>query len=117
MPWNRHHPYGGVGQLRRGRALKGDDTAAFLSNQLDFIFFFYGLAFILLGATCWAVAKDQNSGEAWAMLGGFAFIHGTGEWLDLTALIVGDSAAFLLARTALMTVSFILLLDFVRLEA
>jgi diguanylate cyclase (GGDEF)-like protein len=75
------------------------------------------LAFILLGATCWAVAKDENSGEAWAMLGGFAFIHGGAEWLDLTALIVGDSAAFTLVRTALMTVSFIVLMDFVRLEA
>jgi diguanylate cyclase (GGDEF)-like protein len=71
----------------------------------------------LLGATCWAVAKGEDSGEAWAMLGGFALIHGTGEWLDLTALIVGDSAGFTLVRTALMTASFIVLMDFARLEA
>lgn len=75
------------------------------------------MAFILLGATCWAVARGKNGGEAWAMLGAFAFIHGTSEWLDLTALIVGDSAAFTIARTVLMTVSFIVLMDFARLEA
>jgi diguanylate cyclase (GGDEF)-like protein len=90
--------------------------AAFLSNQLDFIFFFYGLAFILLGATCWAVARSRGGGEAWAILGGFAFIHGIGEWLDLMALIVGDAPAFAITRTALMTVSFMLLMDFARLE-
>jgi diguanylate cyclase (GGDEF)-like protein len=91
--------------------------AAFLSNQLDFIFFFYGLAFILLGAICWAVARSKGGGEGWAMLGGFAFVHGVGEWLDLTALIVGDAPAFAIMRTALMTISFILLMDFARLEA
>jgi diguanylate cyclase (GGDEF)-like protein len=92
---------------------------AFLSNQLDFIFFFYGLAFILLGATCWGIARSKkpDGGSAWAMLGAFAFIHGLGEWLDLTALIVGDGAAFAALRTTLMTISFILLLDFARLES
>jgi diguanylate cyclase (GGDEF)-like protein len=91
--------------------------AAFLSNQLDFIFFFYGLAFILLGATCWTVARSQGGSEAWAILGGFGFAHGLGEWLDLTALVVGDAPAFALARVGLMTASFILLLDFARLKA
>jgi diguanylate cyclase (GGDEF)-like protein len=92
-------------------------VAAFLSNQLDFIFFFYGLAFILLGATCWTVARSQGGGEAWAVLGGFGFAHGIGEWLDLTALVVGDAPAFALARVGLMTASLILLLDFARLKA
>ena len=90
---------------------------AFLSNQLDFIFFFYGLAFILLGATCWTVARNQGGGEAWAMLAGFGFAHGIGEWLDLTALIVGDAPAFAVVRVALMTGSFVLLLEFARLKA
>jgi diguanylate cyclase (GGDEF)-like protein len=91
--------------------------AAFLGNQLDFIFFFYGLAFILLGATCWSVARSQGGGAAWAMLGGFGFVHGIGEWLDLTALIVGDTPAFAVARVAVMTGSFMLLLEFARLKA
>lgn len=89
----------------------------FFSNQLDFIFFFYGLAFILLGTTCWAIARSKGHGEAWAVLGGFAFIHGMGEWLDLTALIVGDGVVFAVVRVMLMTVSYVLLLDFARVEA
>ncbi|WP_250634263.1 sensor domain-containing diguanylate cyclase [Pinirhizobacter soli] len=91
--------------------------STFFINQLDFIFFFYGLAFILLGTTCLAIARSKDRGEAWAVLSGFAFVHGVGEWLDLSALIVGDGAAFAVVRVMLMTVSFVLLLDFARLEA
>jgi len=91
--------------------------SGFLSGQLDFIFFFYGMAFLLLAATCWSGARDRDQGEAWTMLGAFAFVHGIGEWLDMTALTVGDTPSFALARTALLTLSFLLLLDFARLEA
>ncbi|MGO9947286.1 MAG: GGDEF domain-containing protein, partial [Steroidobacteraceae bacterium] len=91
--------------------------AAFFSNQLDFIFFFYGLAFILLGATCFAISRSRAPGESWALLGWFAVAHGAGEWLDLTALIIGDTPAFAVARTGLMAGSFILLMEFARLEA
>ena len=91
--------------------------ATFFSNQLDFIFFFYGLAFILLGATCFAVARSKDRGESWAMLGWFGVAHGGGEWLDLSALIVGDTPAFAVARTVLMACSFVALMEFARLEA
>ncbi|MBR0967009.1 diguanylate cyclase [Bradyrhizobium diazoefficiens] len=91
--------------------------ASFLNDQLDFIFFFYGLAFLLLGATCSAVAKSPEAGRHWMMLAGFGFVHGIAEWLDLTALIVGDTPSFTIARITVMTVSFFLLMEFARLEA
>ena len=37
-----------------------EDMAAFFSNQLDFIFFFYGLAFILLAVTCFAIGRGRD---------------------------------------------------------
>lgn len=91
--------------------------AVFISSQLDFILFFYGLAFILLGATCFAIVREGERGEPWAVLGLFGFAHGASEWLDLTALIIGDTSAFAVVRLAIMTGSFILLLEFARLEA
>ena len=91
--------------------------AAFLSTQLDFIFFFYGLAFILLGAVCFAIRRSNPRGMPWSMLGLFGFLHGGLEWLDLLALIFGDSPAFAWARTALMMVSFIFLMEFARQKA
>lgn len=94
--------------------------AAFFSNQLDFILFFYGLAFILLGAVCIAVARGTDAvGNTipWRVLGAFAYLHGAGEWLDLSALIFGDSESFAIVRTALMTVSYVVLVEFGRLDA
>jgi len=90
--------------------------ATFFSTQLDFILFFYGLAFLLLGATCLSISRSEKRGE-WGVLGLFAFVHGLGEWLDLTALIVSDSPAFAVFRIALMTGSFMLLMEFARRNA
>lgn len=104
-------------RLNDWRFDRGERMSTFFSNQLDFIFFFYGLAFILLGTTCWAIARSKTHGGPWTMLGAFAFVHGFGEWLDLTALIVGDGSTFQVMRLILMTISFVLLLDFARLEA
>jgi diguanylate cyclase (GGDEF)-like protein len=91
--------------------------AGFFSSQLDFILFFYGLAFILLGATCLALARGFGENRSWLLLGLFGFLHGVGEWLDLTALVIGDTPVFAAVRVALMTASFALLLEFTRREA
>jgi diguanylate cyclase (GGDEF)-like protein len=91
--------------------------AAFFASQLDFILFFYGLAFILLGSVCIAVSRGSNSATPWAWLGAFGYLHGASEWLDLSALVFSDFVAFALCRTALMTVSFMVLFEFGRREA
>jgi hypothetical protein len=50
--------------------------AAFLSTQLDFILFFYGLAFLLLGAVCLSISRGERGEESWGVLGLFAVAHG-----------------------------------------
>src|SRR3984957_9713091 len=91
--------------------------ATFFSTQLDFILFFYGLAFLLLGATCLSISRGERGEESWGVLGLFAVAHGVGEWLDLTALIISDSPAFAVVRIVLMTGSFMLLMEFARRNA
>lgn len=88
--------------------------AAFLATQLDFIFFFYGLAFILLGIVCFAIAKARGQQSAGRSLGLFGIIHGAGEWLDLIALIVADTIEFTIVRTAIMAGSYLFLMEFAR---
>ncbi|HEY0328933.1 MAG TPA: diguanylate cyclase [Rhodopseudomonas sp.] len=89
--------------------------ASFLQSQLDFIFFFYGMAFILLGAACLAIARGGLGGtvDIW-LFGTFALIHGLAEWLDLGALILGDSAPFEALRLAVMTASYLFLVEYAR---
>ncbi|WP_210332637.1 sensor domain-containing diguanylate cyclase [Methylosinus sp. H3A] len=94
-----------------------ETISAFFDAQLDFIFFFYGLAFLLLGAICFAVAGEGPRRAGWVMLGLFGYAHGAVEWLDLLALVIGDGFAFEFARKALMTASYLLLLEFARSEA
>jgi len=50
------------------------------------------------------------------VLGSFAFVHGTSEWLDLFALISADSPVFAIFRTGVMTLLFMILVEFARLE-
>jgi diguanylate cyclase (GGDEF)-like protein len=94
-----------------------ENMAAFFSAQLDFILFFYGLAFLLLATTCFSISRGGKAGEFWGALGLFAAVHGVGEWLDLAALIISDSPAFAAIRVTLMTGSFMLLMEFARLNA
>ncbi len=90
--------------------------AAFLNAQLDFIFFFYGLAFLLLGATSWAISRRRPDELPWTMLAAFGLIHGVGEWLDLAALILGDTPTYAAIRIGVMTASFVFLAEFGRLQ-
>ena len=94
-----------------------ETMAAFLTAQLDFIFFFYGLSFILLGAVCFAIARMRERESAWVPLGLFALAHGACEWLDLIALVVVDNHAFQMVRIGLMAGSFLLLMEFARQKA
>jgi diguanylate cyclase (GGDEF)-like protein len=92
-------------------------TANFLSAQLDFIFFFYGLSFILLGVVCLTIRRQGGGERPWGVLAAFGFLHGAQEWLDMTALALGDSVAFKTARVAVLILSFLALAEFGRLEA
>ena len=88
--------------------------ADFIAEQADFILFFYGLAFLLLGITCFAIARTATDGIAWPWLGSFGLVHGISEWLDLSALVIGDSPTFAAMRVTVMAASYLLLLEFVR---
>ena len=60
--------------------------STFFQGQMDYIFFFYGLAFIGLGVVCYILSKEVNQRLPWVWLALFGFTHGVNEWLDLVAL-------------------------------
>lgn len=85
-----------------------------LTQQLDFVFFFYGLGFILLAASCFILNRSKKQSLPWVWLGLFGFLHGLNEWLDMFALSLGDSVAFKALRVCLMAASFMCLVEFGR---
>lgn len=80
-------------------------------GSLDYIFFFYGLAFLLLAAAAYLLAKEDRS---WRWLALFGLAHGANEWLDLLAFTFSDNSVFSSIRLLAMSVSFVFLLEFGR---
>jgi two-component system, cell cycle sensor histidine kinase and response regulator CckA len=85
-----------------------------LLGQIDYCYFFNGLALVLVAAVSFTNAKTENPKLPWAWLGLFGITLGSKEWLDLIASGLGDSFWFLGGRVAILTVSFLLLAEFGR---
>jgi len=95
--------------------LSGDvEMTGFLIGQLDYIFFLYGLSFLLLAVMVHNLGHQTSDVMPWRWLAGFGLLHGANEWLDLLALSLGDDPPFVLIRLALMATSFLCLLEFGR---
>ena len=90
--------------------------STFFQGQMDYIFFFYGLAFIGLGVVSYILSKEVNQRLPWGWLALFGFTHGANEWLDLVALSWQDVMWFGGLRWAIMTASFLCLVEFGRLS-
>ena len=89
--------------------------ADLLKSQLDYIFFVYGAAFLLLIPLCLFLRQRPHCCRlAWGWLGWFGATHGANEWLDLLALNLGASPLFDLVRVGPLIVSFICLAEFGR---
>ncbi|NWF66617.1 MAG: hypothetical protein HXX81_04015, partial [Campylobacterales bacterium] len=84
---------------------------------MDYIFFIYGLAFILLWSIVYQFSKSEVNIVNWKWLGYFGLIHGIQEWCDLLALSVGDSKLFTEFRLVLLFTSFIALFEFARISS
>ena len=89
-------------------------TADFFRSQMDYIFFYYGLTFILLAAVCHFLSRRAQQRLPWVWLGFFGVAHGLNEWLDLLALDLGSGPVFDLVRLGLLAMSFAFLVEFGR---
>ena len=85
----------------------------YFEMQMDYIFFFYGLAFIGLAIVTYVLSKEDKQ-LPWGWLALFGLVHGLNEWLDLLAISWGDGTIFAACRWAVMTASFIFLVEFGR---
>jgi PAS domain S-box-containing protein len=86
----------------------------FIEHQLDYIYFIYGLSFLLLAFAGYAAGKVARSRLPWNTLVLFALLHGTHDLLDTTAFALGDVRQFAALRLLLLAASFICLMEFGR---
>ena len=87
--------------------------AEFFTQQMDYIFFFYGLGFALLAATTLALARTDDA-MPWKWLFLFSLVHAINEWLDMLALSLGDDLTFGAVRLVVLAASFVFLVEFGR---
>lgn len=86
-----------------------------LVQQLDFIYFVYGLAFAILTVFSSLPGRDFPDARRlpWLWLAAFAAIHAVHEWLEMVLLLLGTPETVVI-RVVLLAISFILLLEFGR---
>ncbi len=83
-------------------------------QQMDYVFFVYGLAFVLLGVVCIATRFRKVTSLPLMWLGLFGVAHGVNEWLDMLVISQGDGSFFSSLRLIIMGISFVFLLEFGR---
>ena len=88
--------------------------AEFLKSQLDYIFFFYGSAFLLLIPICLFLRRRSYRKLPWIWLCWFGALHGANEGLDLLALSLEPGPAFDYVRLGVLVMSFVCLAEFGR---
>ena len=86
----------------------------FLQGQMDYISFFYGLAFILLAPICQLLKRRPPPQPVWVWLGAFGAAHGVNELLDLLALASSITSVIAVIKLVLATLSFLFLVEFGR---
>jgi len=86
--------------------------APLFRHELDYIFFCYGLSFVLLAAVCLGARKSTKPSIPWGLLGLFGLVHGLNEWCDMLAISLGTSVFLSVAKVALTMVSFVFLFEF-----
>ncbi len=84
-------------------------------NNLDIVFFIYGLAFVIMGLAVFFQPKDNSAFELskiiW-LIGLFGIVHGVNEWLDMWAIIKIKGKIFDIIRWFCLVFSFIFLFEF-----
>ena len=81
---------------------------------MDYIYFVYGFAFIVLAAVCAMLQQRNTFRLPWIWFGLFGLTHGVHEWMEMLVLSLGDFKPFAIARMGIMTLAFVFLLEFAR---
>jgi len=61
---------------------------------MDYIYFFYGLSFLVFGGVCFTLTRKNAGALPWFWLGLFGCMYGLYEWLELVAYMFADSVLF-----------------------
>ncbi|MGC2061599.1 MAG: PAS domain S-box protein [Thermodesulfovibrionales bacterium] len=84
----------------------------FFGNQIDYILFFYGLAFVMLAVICVVLLKQKTSVLPWRWLGAFGGMHGLKEWIGVFTIGYTTNPSIETVRMIMSAGSFMFLFEF-----
>jgi hypothetical protein len=73
--------------------MSGNTLQELFQGQLDYIFFFKGLAFILVLAVACLFRGYTSQRLPWRWFGLFALLQGLAAWLSLVAMNLGEASS------------------------
>ena len=88
----------------------------FFSEQADYLYFLYGLAFVILGAVCFIDRRIDKNALSLIFFGFFGLVYGLREWLEITALSAGNGYLTNILRMAFELLAFGCLIEFCRIS-
>ncbi|MBF0505700.1 MAG: histidine kinase [Nitrospirae bacterium] len=94
-----------------------DSIGNWFSNNLDMVFFIYGLAFFVMGMAIFILSKKESIfriADIFGLLAVFGLVHGVNEWLEMWKIIKGGSYLLELLRVLCLITSFSFLCEFGR---
>ena len=80
-------------------------------QQMDYVFFVYGLSFFAFGGVSIYLARSSGN-SSWQWLGAFGLLHGLKEWFDLLAMSLGDDPNRQWVRLIVLSLSYLCLCAF-----
>lgn len=85
--------------------------AELFSNNLDVVFFFYGLAYLILGLAIFIQLRVVESSKfkllgVLSLLGWFGVTHGSNELIDMFAIIKGETLFLQVAGSTILLISY-----------
>jgi hypothetical protein len=94
--------------------MAGNTLHDLFQGQMDFIFFFKGLAFFLVLAVSFLFRREGSQRLPWRWFGLFTLAQGIAAWLSLAAMNFGNTPNLLVSGEILQIVSWIFLAEFGR---
>jgi PAS domain S-box-containing protein len=94
--------------------MSGNTLQDLFQGQMDYIFFFKGLAFILVVAVSCLFRGHPSQRLPWRWFGLFALLQGLAAWLSLVAMNFGEPASLKTAGSLMQIASWICLAEFGR---
>jgi PAS domain S-box-containing protein len=86
----------------------------FFKGQMDYIYFFYGLAFLMISAAGFLMTMRKNERLPWLWFALFAATHTVHEWMDFVKINFGEHPVLEIIAVFFGVVSFLFLAEFGR---